>query len=157
IHDGYRLAPRIYTPHSISEIARNVGKQSFVLRFASEEDKHFVLQTLPNLPDGRGLTGWTHKPGSHYPTSCFFFYIGAPTRPIMKLGLNLVAAHCPNTPVNHESFAGAIRVIRGQAGQIPPPVFLMNGFVHAEDVQAIKAPGNAHSFRLVHMDRKWHV
>lgn len=32
-----------------------------------------------------------------------------------------------------------------------------NGFVNAEDVQAIKATGNAHSFRLVHMDGKWHV
>jgi hypothetical protein len=157
IHDGYRLAPRIYTPHSISEIARNIRKQSFVLRFASEEDKLFVLQSLPNLTVGRRFNNWTCKPGSRYPTICFFFDIGDTMRALMKLGLNLVAAHCPNTPVNHESFAQAIRVIRGEAGQIPPRVFLLNGFVHAEDVQTIKAPGNAHSFRLVHMDGKWHV
>jgi hypothetical protein len=157
IRDGYRLAPRIYTPHSIFEIARNVRKQSFVLRFATEEDKQFVLQSLPNLTDGRELNKWTHKPGSHYPTICFFFDIGDTMRALMKLGLNLVAAYCPNTPVNHVTFASAIRIIRGLAGQIPPRVFRQNGFVHPEDVQAIHAAGNAHSFRLVHMDQTWHV
>jgi hypothetical protein len=75
----------------------------------------------------------------------------------MKLGLNLIAAHCPNTPLDHESFAHVIRVIRGEAGQIPPPVFELNGFTHAEDLQATKAPANAHSFRLVFMNSKWHV
>jgi hypothetical protein len=75
----------------------------------------------------------------------------------MKLGLNLVAAHCPSTPVDPDSFAFATRVIRDEAGQIPLQVLLPNGFVHAEDVQAISAPGNAHSFRLLHIDGKWHV
>jgi hypothetical protein len=157
IHDGYRLAPRIFTPHPIDEVVSNIRKQSFVLRFGSEEDKHFALQSLPNLNDGSQLKKWTHKLGSHFPTICFFFDIADTMRALMKLGLNLIAAHCPNTPVNHESFARAIRVIRGEAGQIPPRVMMSNGFVHAEDVQAIKAEGNAHSFRLVHVDGKWHV
>jgi hypothetical protein len=157
IHDHYRLAPRIYTPHSITTIAENIRKQSFILRFAREEDKHFVLQSLPNLSERRQLHNWACKLGSRYPTICFFFDIGHTMQALMKLGLNLVAAYCPHTPVNHESFATAIRIIRGEAGQIPPRVFLVNGFVHAEDIQAIKAPGEAHSFRLVHMDQKWHV
>lgn len=157
IHEDYRLAPRIFTPHSIEHVARNVRKQSFVLRFVSEDDKHFALESLPNLNDGSQLKKWAHKPGSRYPTICFFFDMGDTMRALMKLGLNLIAAHCPNTPVNHESFAGAMRVIRGEAGQISLRVMMSNGFVHAEDVQAIKAAGNAHSFRLVHMDGKWHV
>lgn len=113
IHNGYRFAPRIFAPHSINEVARNIRKQSFVLRFGSEEDKRFALQSLLNLNVGRQLKKWTHQPGSHYPTICFFFDIGDTIRALMKLGLNLIAAHCPNTPVNRESFAGAIRIIRG--------------------------------------------
>lgn len=154
IHEGYRLPPRIYTPHSIAEIAGNIRKQSFILRFESEEDKHFVLESLPNLANGRHLNKWTHKPVSHYPMICLFFDMGATMRALMKLGLNLIAACCPNTPVDHQSFANAVGVIRDEAGQIPPQVLLLNGFVHAEDIQAIKATGNAHSFRLVHMDQK---
>ena len=50
-----------------------------------------------------------------------------------------------------------VRLPIAAAGQIPPRVFQLNGFVHAEDIQTIKAPGNAHSFRLVHLDQKWHV
>lgn len=157
IRDGYRLAPRIFTPHPIGEVARNVRRQSFVLRFVYEEDKHFALQTLPNLNDGRQLGKWVHKLGSRYPTICFFFDVGDTMRALMKLGLNLIASHCPNTPVNNDSFASSIRIIRGAAGQIPPRVLDSNGFVRPEDVEQIKGPKSTHSFRLVHMDGKWHV
>ncbi len=155
--DGYRLAPRIYTPHPIDHIAANIRTQSFVFRFATEEDKHFVLQALPNLSDGSRLTKCEYKPGSHTPRMGLFFDIGDTMRALMKLGLNLIAAHCPQTPVNHQSFKNVIRIIRNEAGQIPLSLMLSNGFVHAEDVQAIKAPGNGHSFRLFHADGKWHV
>lgn len=157
VHDGYRLAPRIYTPHPICEVAKNIRKQSFVLRFTTEEDKHFVLQSLPNLGDGRQLKKWATQRCSYWPTICFFFDIGDTMRALMKLGVNLIAAHCPNTPLDHQSFAHVISVIRGEAGQIPPKVLRSNGFTHAEDVREINAPENAHSFRLVHMNAKWHV
>src|SRR5262245_33840679 len=39
INHGYRFPPRIFTPHSITKVARNINKQSFVLRFANEDDK----------------------------------------------------------------------------------------------------------------------
>ncbi len=157
VHAGYRLAPRVFAPRSIFEVAANVRKQSFVLRYVSEEDRQFVLQSLPNLPDRPPYKEWTHTLGSRQPTICLFFDVGDTMRALMKLGLNLVAACCPNTPVNRDSFGTAIRVILGETGQVPPRVFRTNGFVHAEDVQAIKAPGNAHSFRLVHTGREWHV
>lgn len=157
IHDGYRLAPRIFTPHTIRELARNVERQSFILRFVTEEEKHFALQSLLELNDGSQLKRWDESPGSHRPTICYFFDIGDTMRALMKLGLNLVAAYCPNTPVNPESFASAIRVIRGEAGQIPTRVMMANGFVRADDVQVINTEGRTHSFRIVHMDGKWHV
>jgi hypothetical protein len=157
IHDGYRLAPRICAPHPITEIAANIRKQSFVLRFGSEEDKLFALQSMPNLGDGRQFNRWGVKPGSHYTTISFFFDIGDTVRALMKMGLNLVAAFCPNTPVDRESFGQGVRIILGEAGSIPRAVFLSNGFVRPEDVEAIKADGKAHSFRLVHIDQTWHI
>jgi hypothetical protein len=74
----------------------------------------------------------------------------------MKIGLNLIAAFCPNTPVNHRTFAPAIGVIRGQI-QITQPMLLANGFVYAKDVQEISRSVKEHSFRLVHLDGAWHV
>src|SRR5205823_3094379 len=56
----------------------------------------------------------------------FFFDMGETLRALMKMGLNLIAAYCPKTPVNHESFAHSIRVIKGEV-QIPLPVLEANG------------------------------
>ncbi len=157
IYNGYRFAPRIYASDSINEVARNIRKKSFVLRFSSEEDKHFVLQSLPNLYDGSQLKKLTYKSCSYSPAICLFFDIGETVRGLMKLGLNLIAAFCPNTPVNHETFSRAIRIILGNSGQISPQLFKSNGFVHADDVRAIKGPQKSHSFRIFHMDGIWHV
>lgn len=153
---GYRLPPRIFTRASISAVAQNIRKQSFVLRFGSEEDMGLVLDSLPNLGNSRQLNKWAIMLGTYSPTISFFFDVGETMRALMKLGLNLIAAFCPNTPVNHRSFADPIEVIRGEV-QIPARVVSANGFVHAEDIHAISAPGNAHSFRLAHVDDQWHV
>ena len=157
VHDGYRLPARLFTRHSIFEIARNVRKQSFILRFVSDDDKRRALQSLANLTEGVSASRWEHTIGSRLPTLGVYFDIGSTLRGLMKMGLNLIAAHCPHTPVDHRSFSSVIRIIRDEAGQIPLPVMLQNGFVHAGDIQSIKAEGNAHSFRLVHLGGVWHV
>ncbi len=156
ILDGYRLPPRIFTPHAIEAVARNIETQSFVLRFTSESDKLFALRSFANLNDGSQLQKWTYKPSSQYPEIGVFFDIGDTMRALMKIGLNLIAAYCPNTPVDHNSFAGVIRVIRGEV-QFPPRILMSNGFVHPEDVAVINAAEKAHSFRLVHIDGVWRV
>jgi hypothetical protein len=156
ITDGYRLPPRVYTPHPISEIARNVCKHSFVLRFATEEDKRFALLSLSKLGESKELKQWSYKPGSRLPTICFYFDIGESLRALMKIGLNLIATYCHNTSVNREAFLHPIRAIMGEI-QIPPTVMASNGFVHAEDIQEIRGAPNEHSFRLAHADRVWHV
>ena len=109
------------------------------------------------MGDVNRLEKWTHKPGSHYPTISFFFDVGFTLRALMKVGLNLIAAYCPNTPVSYESFGSAIRIIRDEAGQMPPKVLKLNGFVHAEDIQDLKAGADTHSFHLVHSEGIWHV
>jgi HNH endonuclease len=156
ILDGYRLAPRVFTRHSIYEIARNVNGQSFILRFCNEEDKRFALRSLSNLTDSPELTSSEHKPGSRRPTICYSFDVAMILRALIKLGLNLVAAYCRNTPVNCDSFAQAMRIVRGEM-QDTRRVMAANGFVYAEDVEDIKAEGNDHAFRLVHMNDTWHV
>jgi hypothetical protein len=156
VYQGYRLAPRIFTRHSIFEIARNISDQTFILRFVNEEDKRFALCSLSKLDEGQKITGWSRKSGSHYPTISCFFDIAKTLRALMKIGLNLVAAYCPNTPVNRESFERAIRIIRGEM-QMLPPAFHHNGFVHAEDIERIKGADKEHSFRLVHTGQAWHV
>src|SRR5262249_8144769 len=125
-------------------------------RFTNEDDKRFALHCLSKLEDGRQFKEWSSKPGSHTPTLCCDFDAGVTIRALMKIGLNLIAAYCLKTPVNHETFAHAIRVIRGEV-QISHQMIQTNGFVHVEDVRGIKGAANEHSFRLIHMDRVWHV
>jgi hypothetical protein len=154
--DGYRLAPRIFSPHSIFEIVRDINLQSFILRFASQEGKRFGLLSLSKLDAVQPLKNWSQKIGSRYPTFSFYFDVGDSLRGLMKIGLNLIAAYCPNTPVSPEAFGDPIRVILGQV-PIPPAVMVQNGFVHAEDVACIKGNANEHSFRLAHVRGVWHV
>lgn len=156
IRNGYRLAPRVFARRSISEIDANVQKQSFILRFSSQDDRRFALSSLENLGETRRLKNWSEFPGSRLPTFSFFFDMGQTLRALMKLGLNLVAAYCPNTPVNHESFPHPVRVIKGHF-QIPPSVIADNGFSYADDVKSIKADDGGHSFRLLHLDGVWHI
>ncbi|MBI1913207.1 MAG: hypothetical protein HYS12_00355, partial [Planctomycetes bacterium] len=149
IRDGYRLAPRIFTQHTIGEIARNINKQSFIIRYVSTEDKQFALNSLSKLEAGPKLNNWSQQRGSYSPTICYFFDIAETLRALMKIGLNLIAAYSPKTPVDYQAFASAIRIIRGEM-QMRPAAFRGNGFVHAEDIQCIKAGDRDHSFRLMH-------
>jgi hypothetical protein len=111
---------------------------------------------MDRLGDGRKLRRGSIKPSSHTPTVCCYYDIGDTLRALMKIGLNLIAALCPNTPVDHESFALPVRVIRGPV-QILPPALVAGGFVHSEDVEAIKGNANEHTFRLMYVDGTWHV
>lgn len=157
IYDGHRLPPRIFTTHSIAGVAENIHrKQSFTLRYANDEDLKFALHSLSNLEEDRKFKGWSYKPGSHRPTLAFYFDIGDTMRALMKIGVNLLAAYCRKTPVNHETFAQAIQIITGD-DQIPWRVLAVNGFVHAEHIQPMRGADNEHTFRLLHMDGSWRV
>jgi hypothetical protein len=156
IHSGYRLPPRLYAPRTIDAVAANSRSQSFVLRFDTEADKHFALEKLQTIGDGRSLRSQSGTAGSHHPTISFFFDVGDTVRALVKLGLNLVAAYCPNTPVNRDAFPWAIRTVMVHE-ELPRRVLKANGFVPASDVQSIRAENNAHSFRLAHDGESWHV
>jgi hypothetical protein len=40
---------------------------------------------------------------------------------------------------------------------VTPKLLRRNGFVHAADIEPIKAEGSAHSFRLMHVNGQWSV
>lgn len=157
LRTSHRLAPRLYAPHSIWHIAKNIQKQSFVLRYIANDDKRFALNSLLNLDDRCRARNWSRTLGSYRPSLCFFFDIGVTMRALLKMGLNLIAAFCPNTPVDKETFKLANRIIRDEAGQITAKLFSANGFVWPSDIETIKAPGVSHSFRLTYLDGRWQV
>jgi hypothetical protein len=156
IYEGCRFAPRVFTRHSIGEIAQNIHDQSFILRYVSDEDKRLALHGLSKLAEGRQSNGWSQTLGSHTPTICCFFDAGDALRALMKIGLNLIAAYCPNTPIDRGSFGKVIRVIRGHV-PVSHRMIQANGFVHAEDIRGISGAAHEHSFRLIHVDHVWHV
>ena len=156
IQDGYRFAPRVFTRHTIAEIARNVRNHSFILRYTTEADKNFALNSMSKIGDDPKLNTWSQQRGSYCPTISCYFDVAETLRALMKIGLNLIAAYCTQTPIDHETFAGAVRIIRGEM-QMRPVAFQFNGFVHADDIQCIKAGDSEHSFRLMHLNGDWHV
>jgi hypothetical protein len=156
INDGYRLAPRVFAPHSIFETVRDLRNRDFVLKFLNEEDKRFALWSLSKLENSPDFKNWSSKSGSHSPRLCFFFDINRTLRALMKIGLNLIAAYCPNTLVNRRSFSHAMQIIMGEI-QIPFPVIGENGFVNADDIQEIRGTPTEHTFRLLYLNNLWHV
>jgi hypothetical protein len=44
--ENYRFWPRVYSPHTIWEIARKIRKSRFVLRYVTEDDKRHALNCL---------------------------------------------------------------------------------------------------------------
>lgn len=151
---GYRFPPRVFTSRSIGEIARNVWKQQFVLRFDSEEGRRVALRGLSRLVDSQPFNRWGENWGARLPTIAHLFNMGSTVRALTKLGINLLAAYCQKTPVNRDTFRQAVRLIRGT--DHPGPGFLAaNGFVHAENIEQIRADGQSHAFRLVYLYPNW--
>jgi hypothetical protein len=156
LYEGCRLAPRVFAPRRIGEIAKKINEQSFILRYVNEDDRKFAFQCMDKLDDGRKLSRRITKRGSHTPSVCCYFDVADTLRALMKIGLNLIAAYCPNTPVNAESFGLVKTIIKGPV-QLMPRHFEKGGFIHSEDVQAIKGAANEHSFRLIYADGAWRI
>jgi hypothetical protein len=136
--ETYRLAPRLFTRKPIWEIAKNIDKASFTLRYANEPDKRFALKSLDGLSETESFRNWKLTQGSFTPRISFTFNVGHTIRGLMKIAVNLVAACCPNTPVSPRTFEAAIRLIQGEM-QISPELISTNGFVAATGIQNIKA------------------
>jgi hypothetical protein len=155
-HGRYRLAPRVFTRHSIFEIARRIDSQSFILRFTNDNDKRVALRGLDTLEQAPKFNHRQHVMGSRSPAISIFFDIGNTLRGLMKIGLNLLAASCEKTSINLNTFSQAIKLVRGEIA-LRPSFLGRHGFVRHGDLEAIKSPPGTHSFRVMYTDREWWV
>jgi hypothetical protein len=151
---GFRYEPRVFTRHSIAEIARNVDRQSFVVRYMSQADKRAVLRHLDALDPHHTMKRWTQKCGSRQPQIASTFDLGRTVRGLMKIGFNLLVAYCEKTRVDRNTFGGVVRLI---LGQIHPRTQLVesNGFVRAADLAELSEPDRAHAFRVTWVGNQW--
>jgi hypothetical protein len=155
--NGHRFAPRVFTRHTISEIAKNIRDQSFILRYASAEDLRFALRSMSHMDPSRKsqFSRWSQSKMSYFPTISMNFNMGLTLRAMMKIGVNLLAAYCSKTPVDCESFRGVTRLILGR-DHPQPMLFASNGFVGAGGIQDIAQTG-CHTFRLTYLNGEWRV
>lgn len=153
---GYRFAPRVFTRHSIFEIAHNIHRQSFIIRATSPEDQRFALLSLARLEEGQRFNRLERIGGSYTAQLSHSYDLGLTMRALMKLGVNLLAAYCQKTPVNGEAFKEVVKVIRGET-PTTPEMLKNNGFVRAVDIEPLKSADKSHSFRLVYLNGSWMV
>lgn len=149
-----RLDPRVFTRHTISEIAKK--KHTFIVRYKSNEDKEAALTQLSKLGDWKKMTNWTEKPSSRVPTFSHEFDFGQTLRGLVKIGVNLLAAFCTKTPVSREHFSDPIRLVRGEYHP-NHQLFSFMGFVPAAHLSEIWTNDKSHAFRLTYVNGGWHV
>jgi len=156
-----RLPPRIFARRSIWELRDSLVRNtraSFVLRYLSRQEKRHALNVLDNWSGIQFARQPQRSIGSHLPPVSLHYDATRVFRALAKIALNILSEYCPNTPVNlhGHGFRNVISVIRGQA-PVTSKLFRANGFIYADDISPIKADDGGHSFRLVHMDKHWHV
>lgn len=150
-----RLPPRVYTPHSLTEIGDKIDGRSFVFRYLTAEDRAFGLNQIDklSLSDKRNFQRSGHFFGSRVPSIAVYFDLWTVARAMMKIAFNLLAAYCETTVISSETFPTVAKLIMGKAQ--PEPFHLAsNGFVYAEDVAALARPG-CHSFRITTLENEW--
>ncbi|MBN1908234.1 MAG: hypothetical protein JW818_00715 [Pirellulales bacterium] len=152
---SYRLPPRVYSPHSIAEIAQDIQSQSFVFRYLTTADRRCALRAMSQLDLGnrKQFDRYAHYLGSRTPSISVFFDMGLTIRAMLKIGFNLLAAYCTNTIVNLDTFPQVTRLIRGEE-HLKPIDIAGSGFVYAEDVEDLARP-RCHCFRITSLEKEW--
>lgn len=154
----HRLAPRVFFNHTIQEVADSLSKRkgaTLILRYQSSRDKNHVLRTLANWKETGRFREFGIGKVSAPATIRSDYDLMKVTRALFKTALNLLAAFCPNTPVDRSCFGTAIRLVTGET-RMKPQLLGTNGFVYPADIASLKAPKSAHSFRIQHDRGIWH-
>jgi hypothetical protein len=149
---GYRYPPRVFARKPIEQFKRGM---SFELRYLHKEDKERVLSLLEGWDSAASFSSPEVRLSGELPITRCVFDNGKVLRALAKIGVNLLAAFCPNTPVGREHFDLATKVVMGElsvGGGLRSSI----GFIHAADIEPIKVAGG-HSFRLLYMFDHWHV
>lgn len=162
---GYRYTPRFLpaVPRPWKEMANRVGCTSFLLRYVEAEDRKLALQQMWRVAcDGQPLVQPGSRPrvevsiGSHWPTVPMHFDVCVVLRALFKISLNLIAATCTRTPVDHRTFGHVTRLV---LGKMNPSRWQLsnNGFVPPAMMSALHSTGGEHVFRLVNDGSVWHA
>jgi len=155
----YRFPPRIFWRHTIGELAKRLRKgkkTSLIMRYLTEADRRFALNVLDNWNLNGEFRKQEEAIGSYFPEIRCFFELNMTLRALAKMAINILAEFCPNTPVNKNHFGDVIKIIVGDH-PVTANLLKMNGFVYPSDIESIKCPNGGHSFRLLYMDKQWHV
>jgi len=149
----YRYPPRVFARRMIDSFESGM---SFDFQYRTTADKNFGLSQIDNWKSNRSLEKFHSTSGSEYPVIACLYECDKVVRALLKIAVNLLAAYCPNTPVNRLGFGRVIRVITGEE-KTHPALIRDNGFVHSRDVEALSLPDGSHSFRLVYANGSWRV
>jgi len=155
-HDGYRMPPRILTNYSFHQIEKNIENVTFILRYATDDDRDFALKSLGTLNVESMGKNWAEIKGSFKPPIGFYFDIGDTVRGLLKMGLNLIAAVTERTPVTRLTFPDTIRLIVGEI-DMTPQYFDRGGFVEPSELEQLHDKDGGHSFRITYDNQRWRV
>lgn len=154
----YRFPPRAYFPHSLQVLADRLQKRklaSCTVRFATQRGMRTALNALQYWNRDMSIQSVSERQSSRLPAFRFIFDTGMVLRSLVKVGVNLIAYCCPNTPVNPATFQLATNLVRGEI-PVAPEDLKLHGFVNINGVKSIASEG-AHCFRLFHSSRGWMV
>src|SRR5207249_8556008 len=94
ILNDYRYPPRIFSRRPIAQFRRGM---SFEFQYLTTAEKNFALSQLEAWDDSRRFGELEIRRGSALPAIRCFFDAAKVLRALVKLGVNLLAAFCPNT------------------------------------------------------------
>ncbi len=134
---------------------RRDERASFIVRYKNNDGRRLCLHQLSEFASLPSTRSFDREVGSTSPSFRLCFDMRVVLRALMKLGMNLLAAYCPNTPVNRDCFRNTIEFILDEVAA-DPTVFSRNGFVDPSAVQGFR-DFSGHAFRLQHIDGDWHV
>jgi hypothetical protein len=152
----FRFPPRLFSRKTVTELSTEIEKASFILRFLTPDDKDFALSQLTDLVSlGRKKHTYTGMGGMR-PATGLYFDRGRVVRALIKIGINTIAAFCPNTLVSRSAFDETIPVVMDEV-QIKGPYLRMCGFIRAEGLASFAVAWDNHTIRLVYDLGNWHV
>ena len=127
----------------------------FECRYFGPIDKDRLLWTLDSWRPWEGRVVIERAWGVSEPESHLHYRPRLISRALVKIGINLLAHVCESTHVGRATFPEATAFARYDNGNSPD--LELCGFVLNEDIQPLRCPPAAHSFRLWYDGGKWHL
>jgi hypothetical protein len=148
-----RLPPRLFSAkRSVAEIKPGM---TFELRYVDAADREKALRRIETLTPDMEFPREAVRLTATLGQMRIRFDQGKVLRALAKIGLNLLAAFCPHTPIDRDHVPDVFDVILGDK-IVDDRLKVANGFVHAENLEPIRV-ADAHSFLLQHTGRRWDI